>query len=128
MRDDNRLTKDFSQISDIRGSKNTLTSHFGKSALFDLTLSQAISLSKNENSSRVNSVERSRKRATDRLSTKLASNLHQMPMIRFSQNSHNILGRVATSGKDQQAEKIDVEDYWAKWLELKQKANIKTNE
>lgn len=51
-----------------------------------------------------------------------------MPIVRFSQNSHNIMGRVAAHGKDPQADRIDVEDYWAKWLELKQKANVKTNE
>lgn len=37
--DNHRLTKGFSQISDIQVSKNTLTSHFAKSNLFDLTLS-----------------------------------------------------------------------------------------
>ena len=43
-----------------------------------------------------------------------------MPFMRFSQNSHNIL-----SGQAAQESKLDVEDYWAKWLEFKQRNRIK---
>lgn len=80
------LLKEFCQISDIRVSKNTVASHFGKSNLFDLTLSNAFSNNNNiETGSKVNSVERSGQRARNRASSKHGNN--QRPTLRHSHNS-----------------------------------------
>lgn len=47
-----------------------------------------------------------------------------MPIVRFSENSHNIMGTMGAQNKEQM-DKIDVEDYWAKWLDFKEQHKIK---
>lgn len=99
-------------------SKNTVASHFGKSCLFDLTLSQAFSNNKNDTTSKMNnSAERSGMRtARDKVSSKQTS--HRVPAIRSSHNSQNMQGR--PSAVSRELERVDVDDYWAKWLEFKE--------
>ena len=82
-----------------------------------MTLSQAFSNNKNATISKPNSVERSQKR-TSKTARRFAKTKDQSNyLVRGSQNSQNLNDRHSSKSKDR--EKVDVEDYWTKWLEFK---------